>query len=105
MYLMMLDGAWAFTRLISGAGEGPLSRSPSDYFRRQVRVASFAYEAPATIAEQLGGTDLLMCCSDYPHAEGTATPLADYAASGLDSRTGMAPGLFSDNVAFLLRKH
>ena len=105
MYLMMLDGAWSFTRLIGGAGTGALSLSPSDYFRRQIRVASFAYEAPASIVEQLGGTDLLMCCSDYPHSEGTATPLADYAASGLDARAGRSPGLFTDNVAFLLRKH
>ncbi len=44
-------------------------------------------------------------CSDYPHSEGTATPLADYAAGGLDARAGAAPDLFGDNIAFLLRKH
>ena len=69
-----------------------------------MRVSSFAYESPADLAQQLGGTDLLMCCSDYPHSEGTATPLTDYAAGGLDARSGTAPGLFSDNIAFLLRK-
>jgi predicted TIM-barrel fold metal-dependent hydrolase len=104
MYLMMLDGASAFTRQISGAETPPLRLTPSDYFRRQVRVSSFAYEGPAGIVQQLGGTDLLMCCSDYPHSEGTGTPILDYAASGLDVRAGTAPGLFSDNVAFLLRR-
>jgi predicted TIM-barrel fold metal-dependent hydrolase len=103
LYLMMLDGAWAFTQQINGAG-ATLPLQPSDYFRRQVRVSSFAYESPATIAGQLGGADLLMCCSDYPHAEGTATPIADYAASGLDAHAGAAPGLFGGNIAFLLRQ-
>jgi hypothetical protein len=102
---MMLDGASAFTRQLNGGSPLPtLSLQPSEYFRRQVRVSSFAYEAPATIVQQLGGTDLLMCCSDYPHSEGTDTPIADYAAGGLDAHAGAAPGLFSDNIAFLLRK-
>ena len=103
LYLMMLDGASAFTRQINGV-ETALPLQPSEYFRRQVRVSSFAYESPATIVDQLGGTDVLMCCSDYPHSEGTATPITDYAASGLDAHAGAAPGLFSDNIAFLLRK-
>lgn len=101
LYLMMLDGASAFTRQINGTDAPTLPLQPSDYFRRQVRVSSFAYEAPATIVQQLG-TDLLMCCSDYPHSEGTATPINDYAASGLEAHA--APALFSDNIAFLLRK-
>jgi hypothetical protein len=46
-----------------------------------------------------------MCCSDYPHSEGTATPISDYASGGLDARAGAAPSFFSDNVAFLLRRH
>jgi len=104
MYLMMLDGGTAFTRQIGGIDTPPLPLQPSDYFRRQVRVSSFAYESPAAITRQLGGVDLLMCCSDYPHSEGTSTPLLDYAADGLDPGDGGRPGLFSDNVAFLLRR-
>jgi hypothetical protein len=53
----------------------------------------------------LGGADLLMACSDYPHSEGTAQPLADYAAGGRFAvRPEHAPGLFHDNVAFLLHE-
>ena len=103
LYLMMLDGGTAFIQQINGE-TSRLPLRPSDYFRRQVRVSSFAYEAPANIVHQLGGIDLLMCCSDYPHSEGTSMPLADYAAGGLDAASGAAPGLFSDNIAFLLRK-
>jgi hypothetical protein len=64
-----------------------------------VRVAAFSYEQPGRL-ERKGG-DLFMACSDYPHSEGTATPIQDYERTG----TGPAahPGLFGDNAAFLLR--
>ena len=101
LFLMMLDGAWNFTSQINGLDAGRLRLQPSDYFRRQVKVSSFAYESPATLQQQIGG-DLLMACSDYPHSEGTATPVSDYAAFGISPP--QAPGLFSQNAAFLLRK-
>jgi hypothetical protein len=101
---MMLDGGSEFVRRLNGRG-APLSLRPSDYFRRQVRVSSFAYELPAQIQRQLGGSDILMGCSDYPHSEGTAHPLDDYAAPGRHGlRPADAPGLFHDNAAFLLRR-
>ena len=46
LYLMMLDGGSQFVRRLNGRGAA-LSLRPSDYFRRQVRVSSFAYELPA----------------------------------------------------------
>lgn len=101
LFLMMLDGGRAFTRQLNARDILPLSLPPSDYFRRQIRVSSFAYESPAALQEQMG-SDLLMCCSDYPHSEGTATPIGDYRASGTTPES--APGLFRDNAAFLLRK-
>ena len=102
MYLMMLDGGTAFVERLAGR-PGPLAMRPGDYFRRQVRVSSFAYELPRNLARMLGGADLLMCCSDYPHSEGTARPLDDYAAPGkFGVRPADAPGLFHDNAAFLL---
>lgn len=104
MFLMMLDGGWTFTRQISGLPTDALPLAPSDYFRRQVRVSSFAYETPARIVEQMGGSDLLMCCSDYPHSEGTATPLADYAAFGLERGAATAAAFFAGNADFLLRR-
>ena len=105
LFLMMLDGGSQFVRRLNGR-DGGLPLKPSDYFKRQVRVSSFAYELPARIQRQLAGAELLMCCSDYPHSEGTARPLQDYAAPG---RFGVdpqgSPGLFHDNAAFLLRKN
>jgi hypothetical protein len=104
LFLMMLDGGSQFVQRLNGRDRG-LPLRPSEYFRRQVRVSSFAYELPAQIQRQLGGAELLMCCSDYPHSEGTARPLEDYAAPGKFAlRPDGAAGLFHDNAAFLLRK-
>jgi predicted TIM-barrel fold metal-dependent hydrolase len=100
MYLMMLDGGYDFTTKLNGRPVADLSLRPSEYFRRQVRVSSFSYELPGRLIRQTG--DLYMCCSDFPHSEGTSTPLADYTGSALPVRPDDAPGLFHDNAAFLL---
>ena len=84
MFLMMLDGGSDFTARLNGRPLAPLSLRPSEYFRRQVRVSSFSYELPARLIRQTG--DLYMCCSDYPHSEGTATPLADYSRGSMAGR-------------------
>jgi predicted TIM-barrel fold metal-dependent hydrolase len=101
MYLMMLDGGSQFVQRLSGRASS-LSDRPSDVFRRHVRVSCFAYEQPARIAKQLGGAELLMACSDYPHSEGTAHPLADYAGGRFATTPEAAPGLFERNAAYLL---
>jgi hypothetical protein len=72
---------------------------PSEHFRRSVRVAAFSYEDPARLAAR--SADLFMCCSDYPHSEGTASPVADYERA--ECRPEAAAGLFGDNIRFLLR--
>ena len=101
MFLMMLDGGHAFVSKLNGRPPVRLADKPSDYFRHQVRVSSFAYELPKRLIRQSG--DLFMCCSDYPHSEGTASPLDDYRAPG---KHGIGPeddpALFADNMAFLL---
>ena len=97
-YLMMLDGGWDFTTALNGRPLAPLELRPSEYFHRQVRVASFSYEQPARLTAKSG--DLFMCCSDFPHSEGTATPIEDYARIGCLPE--QAAGLFHSNVATLL---
>ena len=100
MFLMMLDGGTRFTTRLNGGPVYPLRMEPSEYFRRQVRVSSFAYELPGRLIKQTG--DLYMCCSDYPHSEGTATPLLDYTGSAKPVRPEDAPGLFGENISLLL---
>ena len=97
-FLLMLDGATEFTTRLNGRPLAELRLRPSEYFARHVRVSSFSYEDPRRLIRQSG--DLFMCCSDFPHSEGTATPLADYTAAGCDRAS--SPGLFRDNVTFLL---
>jgi hypothetical protein len=101
MFLMMLDGGNEFVAKLNGRPVVELSMKPSEYFRRQVRVSSFSYELPAKLIRQSG--DLFMCCSDFPHSEGTATPTADYEGSAMPVLPDQQPGLFRDNAAFLLR--
>jgi len=98
MFLLMLDGAVAFTARLNGRPLCELELSPSEYFRRQVRVAAFSYERPDRLGAR--SDSIYMCCSDYPHSEGTASILADYHATGSDPDRDRA--LFHDNVAFLL---
>jgi predicted TIM-barrel fold metal-dependent hydrolase len=97
-YLLMLDGGWDFTSKLNGRVAAELSMRPSDYFKRQVRVSSFSYELPARLTSKSG--DLYMCCSDFPHSEGTATPVEDYERSGCVP--GQEGGLFGDNLMTLI---
>jgi hypothetical protein len=101
MFLMMLDGGSQFTAKLNGRPVVELSMKPSEFFRRQVRVSSFSYELPAKLIRQTR-EDLYMCCSDFPHSEGTATPMADYTNSAIPIGPKEAPGLFRDNVSMLL---
>jgi len=97
-YLLMLDGGWEFTSKLNGRPLAPLELRPSEYFRRQVKVSSFSYEEPGRLTAKSG--DLFMCCSDFPHSEGTATPIEDYERTGCVP--ARAPGLFHDNIASLV---
>ena len=99
MFLLLLDGGFSFHARFNGEPLTALPRKPSDYIRDHVRVASFSYEMPVGLMEQAG--DLFMACSDYPHAEGTATPLDDYRAIGATPEA--MPGLFGENLRWLLR--
>jgi predicted TIM-barrel fold metal-dependent hydrolase len=102
MFLLMIDGGYEFTRKLNGRAIFELKQRPSEYFRQHVRVSSFSYELPGRLIRQTG--DLYMCCSDYPHSEGTATPIEDYTGSAMPVRPEDVPGLFHDNAAFVLRK-
>jgi predicted TIM-barrel fold metal-dependent hydrolase len=103
MFVMMLDGGYDFTSRLNGRPITPLQRRPSEYFLEQFRVSSFAYELPSRLIRQTG--DVYMCCSDYPHSEGTATPIDDYRAPARHGiEPDVAPRLFHENVEFLLRR-
>lgn len=97
-YLLMLDGGWDFTTALNGRPLAELDMRPSEYFLERVRVASFSYELPVKLTAKSG--DIFMCCSDYPHSEGTATLIEDYGAIGTDA--SRHPGIFHRNVEHLI---
>jgi predicted TIM-barrel fold metal-dependent hydrolase len=99
LHLQMMDGGYRFTARFNGEAP-PLSMAPSDYFRRQVRVAAFSFERPDLLTRRAG--DLFMACSDYPHTEGTLTALDDYRAASTEPEEW--PGIFSGNIGYLLRQ-
>ena len=98
-FLLMLDGATDFTSRLNGAPTASLALRPSQYLLDRVRISSFSYEDPRRLTAKTG--DVFMCCSDYPHSEGTAGPIADYRRMGCEPES--AHGLFEHNVEFLLR--
>jgi hypothetical protein len=98
-FLLMLDGSVDFTSRLNGT-DVTLARRPSDYLLEHVRIASFSYEDPARLTRKTG--DVFMCCSDYPHSEGTNSPLDDYRRAGCDPSNQSA--LFGGNIEFLLNR-
>jgi predicted TIM-barrel fold metal-dependent hydrolase len=98
MYLLMLDGGTEFTARLNGRPITELARRPSEYVRDHVRIASFSYELPKRLILDAG--DIFMACSDYPHSEGTDTPVADYTSVGCDAAE--AQGLLGGNIALLI---
>ncbi|HEU4362210.1 MAG TPA: hypothetical protein VFR27_11985 [Mycobacterium sp.] len=97
-FLLLLEGAAEFTRRLNGRPVAKLARRPSEYFRDHVRVSSFSYEDPKRLTATSG--DVFMFCSDYPHSEGTGTPLDDYRRMGCEEQD--MPGLFHTNIDSLL---
>ncbi|MHB8669945.1 MAG: amidohydrolase family protein [Acidimicrobiales bacterium] len=101
-FLLHLDGARDFYVARHGAPFCELSLRPSEYFRRQVRVAVLAEEGPSRLIRQ-AGEDLFMFGSDWPHAEGIARPVLDYESGLADLSTGARDKLMGGNARFLLR--
>ncbi|HEX2381177.1 MAG TPA: amidohydrolase family protein [Acidimicrobiales bacterium] len=97
-FLLMIDGAHDFTAKLNGKSLIDLPKRPSEYFLERVRVSSFAYENPRRLTAR--GGDVFMLCSDFPHSEGTADPLAAYAQAGCTPSE--YAGLFHANIEALI---
>jgi hypothetical protein len=102
MFLLMIDGGFDFHARFNGQPLTPLDLRPSEYVRRQVRVAAFGYENPRRLISSAG--DLFMFCSDFPHAEGVARPVEDYERSAGVIEGPSGDALYGGNVDWLLRQ-
>jgi predicted TIM-barrel fold metal-dependent hydrolase len=101
MFLATMDGALHFYSARHDGPPRPLERSPSEYFRRQVRVGVLGYEQPGTLIRQ-AGEELFMFGSDWPHAEGLPEPRASYEGFIDDVEGPARHRLMGDNVRWLL---
>ncbi|MHB1776718.1 MAG: amidohydrolase family protein [Acidimicrobiales bacterium] len=100
-FLLNLDGASDFYAARHGEPVHPLAERPSTYFLRQVKVAALPYEAPAYLVRKVGaGT--FMVGSDWPHAEGVASPGTDSAAAVAALSDDDRAALLGANAAWLL---
>jgi len=98
-FLLLLDGGFSFNASFNGQPLTSMELSPSDYVRRQVRLAAFPFEQPQRLARQAG--DLFMFGSDYPHPEGVARPIEEFrSACGVGPDEAQA--LYGGNAAWLL---
>jgi predicted TIM-barrel fold metal-dependent hydrolase len=99
MFLRRLDSAPRAHESFGGRKVYDLADEPSAYFRRQVRVGTFAGEDPAAHLAMVG--PVLMFGGDYPHSEGEASFDAYQTKAGaIDS--DMAPAFYGGNARFLL---
>lgn len=99
-FLPALDASYRFHASYNGLGPDRLPLAPSDYLRRQVRMATFGFERPERLIATVG--DLFMFGSDFPHAEGLARPLEDFQAAGGPPVDETTDGLYRGNVEWLL---
>ena len=102
VFLATMDGATHFYAARHNGPPVPLQGTPSEYFRRQVRVGAMGYEQPGTLIRQSGSEDLFMFGSDWPHAEGLEEPRVTYERFIDDVEGPARDKLMGGNVAWLM---
>jgi len=65
---------------VNGPPGRKLPMRPSEYIRRNVRVAPFDFEPVGDYIEQYGLDTVYCFASDYPHAEGGSDPMGRFSA-------------------------
>jgi predicted TIM-barrel fold metal-dependent hydrolase len=70
---------WVENQPFSGARKGERLRlKPSDYVRRNIRVACFPFEKVHRYIERFGFEEVYCYASDFPHHEGGKDPMGDF---------------------------
>jgi hypothetical protein len=79
-----------------------LRERPSDYIRRNVRVAGFDFEDVGAYIGLYGLDDVYCYASDYPHYEGGTEPMARFSNSIARFGVGVMRKFFVENGKWLL---
>jgi predicted TIM-barrel fold metal-dependent hydrolase len=99
MFLNRLDSAPRAHESFTGSCLYNLALKPSDYFRRQVRIGTFAGENPQQRLQEVGS--ILMFGGDFPHSEGEPS-LAAYQAKAGAIPENVAESFYGGNARFIL---
>ena len=79
-----------------------LSLKPSEYVRRQVRVAPFPFEPVASWIERSGFEEVYVFSTDFPHEEGGVNPVESFSRDLAPLGPAVAERFFVINGADLL---
>lgn len=73
-----MDRFYGSTPFPSAQAHTKLKLKPSDYIRRNLRVACFDFEPVGTYIDRYGFEDVFCYASDYPHHEGGKAPMESF---------------------------
>jgi predicted TIM-barrel fold metal-dependent hydrolase len=79
-----------------------LSLKPSEYVRRQVRVAPFFFEPVASWIERSGLEEVYLFSTDFPHEEGSVGPFESFYAALAPLGPSVTEKFFVTNAEDLL---
>jgi predicted TIM-barrel fold metal-dependent hydrolase len=79
-----------------------LRERPSDYIRRNVRIAGFDFEDIGSYIRLYGLDDVYCYASDYPHVEGGTAPMTRFSDSVAEFGPRVLQKFFTENGAWLL---
>lgn len=96
-----MDRFFSTTRLAQSKGR-VLTEKPSEYMRRNVRVACFDFERVGTYIERYGLEDIYCYASDYPHIEGGTDAINNFNNSLASQSTAVHTKFFVENGRLLM---
>ena len=79
-----------------------LKQKPSDYLRRNVRIALFDFEPVGAYIDRYGLEDVYCYASDYPHIEGGLDPIGNSERALAGQSDAIRRKFYVDNCKWLL---
>lgn len=97
-----MDRFYGSTPFPSAQAHTKLKLKPSDYIRRNVRVACFDFEPVGTYIDRYGFEDVFCYASDFPHHEGGKDPMNSFVKNLAGHSKETLRKIFVDNGRDLL---
>lgn len=97
-----MDRWYANTPFVAQRGDLGLKMQPSEYVRRNVRVAPFDFEPVGKYIDNFGLDEVYCFASDFPHHEGGKNPMGRFVDSLAGKSDALLRKFFVTNGAWLL---